>query len=83
MSLIIEHGKTKRIISGPYNVCGSRADLRLLQKAIELYVDDDWIYGWVMIECSGGMDGDFDVILRQRSISNTAPIGWDKGGSHE
>ena len=35
MRVVIEHGKTKRVIGGPFNICGSKADLRALEDQLK------------------------------------------------
>lgn len=65
MKIVIEHKTTKRIIDGPFNICGSRSDLEHIINKLEKAVDSDFCYGWVKIN--------FD----QESIANTAPIPWE------
>lgn len=65
MKLIIEHGKTKREINGPYNVCGSRDDLTRLSEAIRCFLKEEAAYGWV------------EVTEPNPSTTNQKPVPWE------
>lgn len=68
MKLIIEHSQTKREINGPFNVCGSRADLLWLADQIRASVEEErFVYGWISI-----------TETRQPRCVNVAPVPWDQ-----
>lgn len=82
MNIIISHSDTKRRISGPFNICGSKQDLLriadLLIKACHSHaeMDDEGVvrdanmeYGWVNIT---------DPPAEQDILMNQGPIRWDK-----
>jgi len=66
MKIVIEHSETKREISGPFNLCGSRKDLLRLANQIRKQVKRKKRFssGWVWLS-AGPM------------IINTPPIPWD------
>lgn len=67
MKIVIEHSKTKREIIGPFNICGTRADLERLARLILNEVDSNcFCFGWIKI-CD-----------QQESIVNDKPIHWDE-----
>ena len=65
MNVVILSGKTKRRIEGPFAICASRADLRILRKAIKKALEKDFSYGWVVV---GG---------EVSALANTPPVIWD------
>ena len=67
MKFIIEHSKTKRTLSTPFNICGKREDLLKLASQIIEGCGSDFFYGWIKIKET-----------EQVSIVNTPPIEWDK-----
>ena len=68
MRIIIEHGKTKREIKGPFNICGSAQDLEFIGRQLLHYArSDEFNYGWIEIRAE-----------EQPSISNVHPKGWDE-----
>lgn len=70
MKIIIEHGNAKREINGPFNICGSKEDLCSLRDQLNNQLEShSFIYGWVNILCP-----------KQKSITNTPPIEWQKEG---
>ena len=69
MKYVIAHSKTKREISGPLNICGSREDLLWLSKKIyEKARKRKFCFGWVTIE---------KPIKKQSAIPNTPAKTWD------
>ena len=80
MKVIIEHGNTKRTISGPFNICGDANDLRRIRNAIDdalLRDEGRWSYGWIEVIAPDGMRDNFIVSLKQKSVVNQEPINWD------
>lgn len=69
MKIIIAYSNTKRQIDGPFNICGSRDDLKLLADRIYAEIDDLG-YGWIQIPSEP----------YQESIANTEPIDWEASG---
>ncbi len=68
MKIVIEHGKIKREINGPFNICGSNEDLRAVADAISRALESTArSYGWVEI-----------VGTPQRNNPNTLPVAWDQ-----
>jgi hypothetical protein len=68
MIITIEHGRTKREIRGPFNICGDAPTLRRIgQQLIE--ASDSMSYGWVFI-----------TEAEQPSILNTPPMTWEEPG---
>lgn len=66
MKLIINHGKVKRQINGPYSICGSKHDFQVLYKAIRRAIDgEDFCFGW------------FDVVDYLPCTPNTKPMNWE------
>ncbi len=67
MKIVIEHGKTKREISGPFNICGDPKDLRDVADSILTTLDGNPNrgYGWIFIA------------QKQKSISDTPPKDWE------
>jgi hypothetical protein len=64
MKIIIEYDGVKREIEGPFNICGSAADLRSLSEQLRGF-DPDASYGWMSIRTT------------EASITpNQPPIGW-------
>ena len=49
MNIIVEHQGVKRIISGPFNICGTRADFMDLRDQLAQGCVDDFSYGWVKV----------------------------------
>lgn len=76
MKIVIEHGKIKRSINGPFAICLGSNELRELKKVIDKAVQDGLHYGWINIDesDSGGL---FEVITRQKPIANTEPTDWN------
>jgi hypothetical protein len=67
MKIFIEAGRTKRQITGPFNICGSRDDLfEMMDQLRTLLEDKSWSYGWVSIRGE-----------KQKSIPGPG-VGWDK-----
>ena len=67
MKIVIEHGKTKRMIDGPFNICGSREDLmQIVDEIVQKVTDSGMTYGWVAIRGPA-----------QRVFTNTVPDKWD------
>jgi hypothetical protein len=67
MKIVIEHGKTKRRIDGPWNICGSREDLESLVSQLQRRLSGDpFHYGWVRIE-----DKPY------YGLAETPPVPWD------
>jgi hypothetical protein len=64
MNIVIEHSNTKRVIKGPFNLCGSHVELRSIAEQILAQIDDG--YGWIMIQSEV-----------QKSLANTRPKEWD------
>ena len=52
MKIIIEHGKTKRIIDGPFNICIGIKELNELKNIIDTTLEGNFNYGWINIEDS-------------------------------
>ena len=74
MTIIIEHGKIKRQISGPFNICGDFKELRDIANQIleQINEDNQGVYGWLRI-----------VSAQQPSLPDTVPILWsDEYGHH-
>lgn len=68
MKLVIDHSETKREIFGPFKICGSREDIKLLATQLASRLNDEsWSYGWTVIHES--MPGD---------LVNTKPTHWDE-----
>lgn len=83
MKIIICHSKTKREINGPFNICGSRADLLQLAEAIQEACGSDeeprMVYGWVNIQVEQPDEEKmaFRVFWEQKPITNEEPEKWD------
>lgn len=67
MKIIIEHLHTKRVIEGPFNICGDRQDLITLMDAINETLHNSFSYGWVNI-----------TEQKQPSLVNMIPEPWEK-----
>ncbi|MDD5016525.1 MAG: hypothetical protein PHO15_00320 [Eubacteriales bacterium] len=66
MEIIIEHGRTKRRISGAFNICGNAEDLRKISSKInDALAKRDMVYGWIQI------------LDKQESIPNQEPELWE------
>jgi hypothetical protein len=65
MEIIIEHSNTKRNISGYFNLCGKREDLREIAHQILNQTEEDFYHGWIKIR------------KEQKSIIGIMPIKWD------
>lgn len=67
MKIIIEHGRTKRLIRGPFNICGSRQEMQSIVDQLRGHLaDESWSYGWTSV-----------VTERQPINANTATIEWE------
>jgi hypothetical protein len=66
VKLTICHGKTKRDIKGPFNICASRDDLTTIRDCIDEWLRHHGSYGWV------------EVADKQSEILNTSPLPWDE-----
>jgi hypothetical protein len=49
MRLVIRKGKTSRVLEAPFNLVGSRDDLRELVRQINEQVNDNFCYGTLYI----------------------------------
>lgn len=49
MKLVIRKGKTSRFLNAPFNLVGSRQDLRELAQQINAQVGEDFSYGTLYI----------------------------------
>jgi hypothetical protein len=65
MKVVISHSKTKREINGPFALCGSAADLRLIAERISDALESGFLYGWV------------DIYEKTEPLANTTPERWD------
>lgn len=54
MMLIITDGKRKRKIEAPFAICGSNHDLMILREAIETWLNEGSVYGWIEIPATVG-----------------------------
>lgn len=73
MRIFIEHLNTKRIIQGPFNICGSFNDLKRLRDALtdglREGAEDQFNYGWINVTVEGtGVDPNFEATIKQKSI---------------
>ena len=69
MKIVLEHGATKRIIEGPFNICGSREDLQSLVDQLTLRITHtNFCYGWVPIT----------LMQSNPTNANTPPKRWDE-----
>ena len=72
IKIIIEYSQTKRVINGPFSICGERATLLSIAEQIRQQVsgqDDDRFYsGWIQIRESLPI------------LSDTKPVEWDVSG---
>lgn len=67
MQIIISHSKIKRVINGPFSLCGNGRDLFLIAKCITTLAHNEEYYGWI------------DVYDKPEVLVNTPPIDWDDG----
>lgn len=67
MKMVISAGATKRIIEGPYAICGSHQDMLILQQALDhaMAEDRNFSYGWV------------NISERAQLLGNTQPEPWE------
>ena len=79
MKIIIEHRKTKRELNGAFALCCGKKELEQLKSIIEQKLDEEFTYGWIYVDeqITSPDESDFDIIKRQKQISNTAPVSWD------
>ena len=68
--IIVDHKGVKRLIEGPFQICGDRATLRRIAEQIENQLGPDFSYGWIEI---------WPEALR--SDPNQVPLDWRLGGS--
>jgi hypothetical protein len=68
MIITIEHGRTKREIRGPFNICGDALVLRRIGEQL-IEASHAMSYGWVFI-----------TEREQPSICNTPPMTWEEAG---
>lgn len=66
MKIIIEQGKRKRLLEGPFRICGSREDLEMLIRCLQTEVQS-FTYGWIDI-----------VQLPPPPEPNTEPEPWEE-----
>ena len=64
MKLVIEAEGVKREIIGPYALCASREDLKLLDAALTRWLSGTSTFGWC------------DIVELPRSTANTPPMPW-------
>lgn len=64
--LIIGHGKTKREIDGPFQICGSGEWLVEIGRQL-IEQGEGKHYGWV----------DITIRMNDKAMANNAPIPWD------
>lgn len=79
MRLIIEHKKTKREINGAFSICIGKKELQFLKAIFDNNLESDFTYGWINIDevIEQPKDSYFNVIRRQKQISDTEPVSWD------
>jgi hypothetical protein len=65
MKIIISHSTTKRMIEGPFAICGSRKDLETIIARLQDALAQEFVYGWV------------DIYETSTKQPNTAPEPWD------
>ena len=65
MKLIVAHSRTKRLIEGPFELCGSEADFEWLVHCIRQQIHGLG-YGWITIHEPPSP-----------LLPNTEPVGWD------
>ena len=66
MNIVISHLKTKRRIDGPFQICGTRKDLREIAETILKKTEvSDWLYGWI------------DIPLKAESLADTPVSQWE------
>lgn len=74
MEIIIEHGRTKRKLTGALNICGSPQDLRHLAESILRELNREGRgYGWISIPSEP----------LQFPIANTVPLSWEEEGERD
>jgi hypothetical protein len=82
MKIIIEHSRTKRLITGPFRVCGDHNDLREIANQILQQIGDSPGYGWkeVVETVKQPDDGNFAVTMTrtQKTVCvDSSPLPWD------
>lgn len=79
MKIIIEHRKTKRIIDGPFSLCCGRNELIELKSILDEKLSNDFIFGWIYFDeyIKSPVESEFDLIKRQKTLSDTLPVSWD------
>lgn len=67
MRIVITHSRTKRIITGSFELIGTREDLLCIGKQIlEQCEGRGWVYGTVDI-----------LDTKQEPLPNQTPVSWD------
>lgn len=77
MKIVIEHKNTKREIKGAFSICCDLKMLNQLKHIIDANIEKNFSYGWIYIdEYVEDENNDFQIIKRQKSLTNTSPIEW-------
>ena len=48
-TLIIQSGKVKRSLEFPFEICGSRDDIRTLSEALKNALSGNFSHGWIKV----------------------------------